>query len=571
MIPIPFINGIYFVTPQAVTLVNDTNFVAPITPSPIGLILIGPVSDGQPNTLLTINGPQDAINKLKGGDGLNACLLAFAPSNEVSGPTSLTFIRPELSTQSTSAIGTVINLTSTSYGTLANLAKWQIITGSTSGFKVLLGLDYTGPGGQTYPTVSQDNTGLKVFSLYYDGTGTTPTYTVNDTELVLAATGGTGLTVTFTQTMTLQQLVNQINNTAGWVAAILEPNAGDLVYSLFDNVGTATAVGLTAPAAVTLTANVTAVVRWINSTGSYFTAVRQSSPATVPTSATWTYATGGTKPTAANTDWQNAYNTAQNVTGIAIISPIVGSSAIWAMNDAHCAYMTGLGQPRQGYVGDLIGQPLATEVTNVQALNSPYTSFVYPGNKWTDYDGNATTFAPYFVAAQIAGARAGAVPPNKMTQVSIYSNGVEVLLTPGPSGTVAQANAAGIAALAPNSSGQVVLSWDRTTWLQDTKYDKVENLVRLEEGQIVQSQNAILQKYAGSVVTPNLLGHVKGELLADLVNWYGKGILAVPPQASDITLTANGSIVSGSANLQIGVPGNYWVLTLYPTAYSGTV
>lgn len=566
----PFINGTYLITPQAVTTVNDSNFAPPTAQANLGLILIGPATDGEPNTPLTINGPQDAINQLKGGDGLQACLLAFKPSSEVSGVNSLTFIRPEQATQASSTIGTVIPLKTTSYGTLANLSKWMVSAGTVSGYKVQLGSDFIGPGGQTYPVVSQDNVGLNVLSLYYTGTGTSPTATVSDTTLTLAATGGAGLTITFTNTMTVQQVVNQINNTSGWVATVLDPNVSDLVSSLFDSV-TSVSVGTTSATAVTLAANVTAVVRWINSTASYFTATRGTNPTAVPTSSAWTYATGGTTPTAANTDWQNAYTTAQTLNGMFVISPVAGSSAIWAMNDAHCAYMTGLGQWRQGYVGDLLGQTLATEITAAQGLNSCFSTLVYPGNKGTDYNGNSVTFAPYLMAAAVAGARAGNVPPNKLTQISFTSNGVEVVLTPGPNGTIAQANAAGIAALAPNSSGQVVLTWDRTTWLQDTKYDHVENLVRLEEGMIVATQNTILQKYAGSVVTPNLLGHVKGELLADLQNWYNAGILAVAPQASDITLTANGNMVSGSENLQIGVPGNYWVMTLYPTAYSGTV
>lgn len=552
------------------TQVNDSGFFSQTAPSPIGLIFIGSATDGNPNTILTINGPQDAINQLKGGDGLQACLLAFNPSSEVKGPSSLKFIRPELATQATSTIGAAINLLTIPYGTLANLTKWMVQAGSVSGYKVSLGFDFVGPGGQLYPTVSQDNTGLNVFSVYYTGVGTVPTVTVSDTQLVLANTGGVGLTITFTSTMTVQQVVSQINNTAGWVATVLDPNSSDLVSTLFDLVSAAV-VGITALAAKTLTANVTAVTRWINSTVSYFTAVRQATPATLPTSSAWTYATGGTTPAVANIDWQNAYTTSQGINGVNVISPVIGSATIWAMNDTNCSYMTALGQWRIGYVGDVSGQPLATEMTDVQALNSSYTTLVYPENKGTDYNGNAVTFPPYLIACQVAGARAGTTPPHKMTQVTLNSTGVGVLLTRGPLGTIAQANAAGIAALAPNSNGQVVLTWDRTTWLQDGKYDKVENLVRLGLGMMVQTQNAILQKNAGSVVTPTLLGHVKGDLLTDLINWFNKGLLAVAPQASDITLTANGQIVTGSANLQVGVPGNYWVLTLYPTAYSGTV
>lgn len=561
----PFVNGQYMVTPGSAVILNDNNLLAPPSTPGLGLLLIGPATDGQPNTPITISSPQEAINKLKGGDLLQACLLAFNPSREVQGVNSLTVIRPEQATPATSTIGTVINLTTTSYGVQANLAKWMVQAGTTSGYKVSLGFDFVGPGGQTYPTVTQDNVGLNVLSIYYTGTGTTPTVTVTDSSLTLTVTSGTGGTINFTNTMTVQQLVNQINAISGWMATVLDPNANDLVQALFDNVSSK-AVGTTAATATVLTANVTAVVRWINSTGSYFTATRQANAATVPTFSGWTYATGGTTPTASNSDWQNAYTTAQGVTGIAIVCPVNSSSSIWAMNDAHCAYMTGLGQWRRGYVGDALGQTLTTEITNAAVLNSQYTSVVWPGSKGVDYNGNNTTFAPYLVACQIAGARAGNPPPGKITNTSIISQGLETALTPAQ---VAQANAAGIACLRTTQQGTVVLSWDRTTWIQDTKYDKVENLTGLAAGMIVQTQNAVLRKYVGRPVTPQLLGHIQGDLLADLTNWYQAGLLAVAPKLADINVTANGQVITASASVAIIVPGNYIVLTLNAYAYSG--
>lgn len=563
-----FVNGVYMETPGTQINVNDSALLAPSSTGGLGLLLIGPATDGQPNTPLTISSPQDAVNQLKGGDLLQGCLLAFNPSSALNGVSSLTVIRPELATAATSAIGTVIDLTTTGYGVLANLSKWMVQTGTTSGYKVSLASDFVGPGGKTYPVVSQDNVGLNALSIYYTGAGTTPTVTVSDTQLVLAVTGGTGLTVTFTGTMTLQQLANQINGISGWVATVLDPNINDLVSGFFDYVSTAKAIGTSSATATTLTANVYAVTQFINQSGAYFTAVRQTNPASAATSNAWTYATGGTTPAATNSDWQNAYTTAQTLTGISIVNPVAGSAAIWAMNDAHCAYMTELNQWRSGYVGDILGQSLATETTNVQALNSQYTSMVWPGQKGYDYNGNYVTFAPYLMACAVAGARAGNPPPGWLTQQPFTSYGMETSLTPAQ---VAQANTAGIACFMTNEQGIVVLSWDRTTWLMDSKYDKVENLTHVAAGMIVATQNKVLKKYVGQPVTPVMLGHLKGDLLADLNAWYQNGILAVQPALTDITVTASGQVINSSANVTIIVPGNYVALTLNATAYSGTV
>jgi hypothetical protein len=565
---LPFINGQYYITPTAAVILNSSNFGAPSSTSGLGLLLIGPATDGKPNTPITISSPQQALNILKGGDLCQACILAFSPSDQVAGVNSVIVLRPELATQATSTIGSVISLLTTSYGLPANLTKWMVQSGSVSGYKVSLASDFIGPGGANYPPISQDNIALTVLSIYYNGVGTSPKYTVSDTQLVLSNTGGTGLTVTFTSTMTVQQLVNQINGTPGWVAVVLDPNANDLVTSLFDYVGVATSINVAGtPTPTMLTANVDAVMNWINSTESYFTAVRQANSATVTTSSTWTYATGGTTPTAANADWQACYTTAQALTTIGVVTPVIGSASVWAMNNAHCSYMTGLGIYRIGYVGDISGQSLATEVANAAALNSEYTSMVWPEQYNTDISGTYRVFAPYLIAAQVAGARAGSPPPIALTNAALTSSGMAQILSPAQ---VAQANAAGIACLKTTPTGTVVLSWDRTTWLQNTSYSMVENLSHLAAGIIIADLQATLDNYKGPAMTPQRLGHLQSDLFSRLTYWYQNNLIAVLPQLSDVQLTCTGQIVLGSAGAAIIVPTNYLVLTLNAVAFSGS-
>lgn len=557
-------------TPGAQITINDSNYQAPPNATGLGLLLIGPATDGQPNTPLTISSPQNAINQLKGGDLCQGCLNAFNPSDELKGVSSLTVIRTDPATQATSAIGTVIGLVTTGYGTQANLSKQMVQAGSVSGYKVSLASDFVGPGGQTYPTVPLDNIGLSGISIYYSGAGTTPKYTVSDSALVLTATGSeTGGTIAFTSTMTVQQLVNLINGFPGWSATVLDPNSSNLVTAYFDNVSTATVVGTTSPTAVTLTANAFAVVAWINSTGPYFTAVRNANPVTIPTSSSWTYATGGTTPTATNSNWSAAYTTAQSLTGIAVVTPVIGSAAIWAMNDAHCAYMTSLNQKRVGYLGDILAQSQAAEQANVLALNSCYTSLVWPEQKKYDMNGNFVLMAPYLMACAIAGVRAGNPPPAALTGASIVSSGMGVVLTPAQ---VAAANAAGICCFMQDTTGAVVISWDRTTWLQGTQYDKVENMSAVAEAIIISDLLPICQSYVGPPPTLQRCGHLQGNLFSQLTNEYQNGLLAAPPIMNNISVTVAGQVYSVSvADCEIIVPGNYVGLTLNATAFSGSV
>ena len=564
----PYVNGIYFSSPGAKVAVNDQNFQAPPNVGGQGVLLIGPVTDGQPNTPLSFSTPAQALATLKGGDGLQGVLLAFSGASKAGGSTNITFIRPELAMQATSTIASSsavsqIVLTTLSYGTVANSSKWQVTAGTT-GYNVSIGSDFAFYGASATAPTSVSNLSLAPISIQYTGTGASPTYTVSDSELVLTATGSdTGGTIPFTSTMTVQQLVNQINQLTGWVATVTDPNPNDLVEALFDNVATATAVGTTS--ATSLTANVTAAVRWINAQGQYFTATRQAGAASLAASSTWTYATGGTTPTAANSDWQNAYTTAQSVTGIGLITPVSSTASLWAMNDAHCQYMASIGQPRRGYVGDASGQTLATELTAASTLNSNRTTLVWPEQYEIDYNGNNTLMAPYLVACVVMGERSATVPYNALTQQPIVSQGMGITVAPS---VVGQALSGGIAVIAPNQSGTVVLQQDRTTWLQNTAYDKVENSTGMVADIITSDLQSVLQTFVGKPVANTTVAQATSAVYARLVSWSAQGFLASEPKLSDVSLQGQGDTIVGTAQAAIDVPANYIALQLYPTALS---
>lgn len=559
-----YINGVYQGVPGTNISVNDTNFQPAPNVGGLGVLFIGPATDGQPNTVLSASTPQEAKDKVKGDDLLQAILNAFAGASKMGGSVTVKFIRPELATQATSTINSAgataqIALTTISYGTLANSCKWQITAGSP-GYNITLATDFMGPGGQAYTPASQSNVSLSVLSVYYTGADTNVTVTVTDSTLTInGTTTPTIATIALGSSVTVQQVVNQINQIAGFTAAVLDPNPQDTTGALFDNVSAAS-VATSSATPTTLSANVTAVVRWINQQAAYFTATREPNASSLATSSTYTYATGGTTPTAANSDWQNAYTTAQSLTGINLTSCVSSSTTIWAMNDAHCAYMNSLGSPRKGYLGDALSQTLTTEIANAKSLNSQFSTIVWPEQEGVDYNGNATTFPPYLVAASVTGERAAIPPYNALTQQPVPSQGMGQTVTPG---MVSQGLAGGVAVIAPDPQGNIVLQQDRTTWLQSTAYDKVENSTGLVVDIVTVDLNATLQPFIG---TPVGAGVVAAAVLARLLYWYGQGYLQVQPKSSDVSITKSVDTISGTANAAFAVPTNNIQLQLNATA-----
>ncbi len=561
-----FVNGVYFTSPGSAVTVNDSQFLGSPNAGGNGIVVIGSTDDGQPNIALSFSSPAQALATLKNGDGLQAVLNVFTGASKMSGAASVWFIRPEIATQATSKVNNIssveqIALTTTSYGTLGNMAKWMITTGSTSGYKVSQGFDYVGAGGQTYAPFSQDNISLNVFSLYYTGSDT-PKVTITDTALTIAGATTTLATIALSASLTVQNLVNQINQVADFNAVALDPNPSDTVASFFDNV-TSVAVATSSTSPTIFTANVTAVVNAINQAGMYFTATRQAGATAIATSTMWTYATGGTTPSATNSNWQDAYSTAQSITNVLIVEPASSSYAIWAMNDAHCKYMASLGIGRRGYVGDASGQTMTTEITQAALLNSNTTSIVWPEQYEFDYNGNNVLMAPYLVACLVAGMRIAYTPANALTRQGITSNGMGQTVTPG---MVGQGLTGGLCVLAPNQAGTVIVTQDRTTWLQNTAYDKVENSTGMIVDIISADLNAILSSFIGQAASATLATSVQVAVYDRLSYWSSQGYLASAPSLTDVAITVNGDVITGTAKAAIDVPANYIALQLIPTA-----
>lgn len=562
-----YINGQQVDVPSVVLSINDAAYASGASAPVVGLLLLGPANDGVPNTVQTFTNPTQAIAALNSGDLLQGVLNAFAASTTAPGVNQLDVIQVSPLTQATSSIpgtgsGPAFDLTTTHYGAPANTSQWQLNAGTLLGYQFQQQLLATQAGGGSYASITQDNIGLNALSLWYTGTGTDPTTTVTDSAFTVAATtSDTGGTVDLSSSLTLTQLAQQISALAGWNATVTAPNAQQTTAAFFDNQASV-AVSTSSTAPTVVTAHGFALAAYFAANPVYFTGTRPANCGGLTTSSTWTVATGATSPAATNTNWQNAYTTAQSAVGIGVVTPISSSVAIWDMNDAHCHYMRTLGIGRIGYVGDAVGAALATEQANAAALNSDRTALVWPGLTGTDANGNATTFGAYVSSApQLASMRAAGAPTQALTGETVAATGLEI---PCNVATAGQANASGVIAIYSDQTtgGAPTISWDRTTWQASGPAPKVEMAMLVEQDILVQAFQAIAAPFIGPSANAAGVGALQADLYAEALSQYQAGIIVVEPQLSDFALSASNGVISGTIRIQIGQPTNYVALTI---------
>ncbi len=561
-----YINGQSVSVPSVVITTDDQPLTTGSSTPTLGLLLIGPANDGAPNTPLTFTDLNQAIRALNSGDLVQAIANAFQPSGSRPAVNTLTAIQVNPLTTASSTIPPVSGsvdfpLTTTHYGEEANTAQWQLTSGTTLGYQFSQRMNGLAAGNTPYKTVTQDDIGINALTLYYSGTGTSPTLTITDSAVTVSATtSDQGGTVTLGSSTSLAQVAADLNAFPGWNATVVATNPNQTTAAFFDNVSAVT-VPTSSTSPYTLTAHVYALAQYFSQQAIYFTGTRPANATALTTSSTWTTASGATSPAATNTNWQDAYTTAQSLPGIGIVTPISSSESIWDMNDAHCHYMASIGSGRRGYTGDALGATISTETADAALINSNRTSIVWPGVKGTDVNGNATTFAPYVSSApMVASMRAAAPATQALTGATLLTTGLEQAVGPTTAGT---ANAGGVMALYTDLvTGAVKISWDRTTWLQSTAADKVENTVGIEVDLLTQDLNQALQAFISPVASPGDVGAAAETLYQRLLYWYGQGTIVVEPQQQNISLSASNGVISGTVQVTMGIPTNYVAVTL---------
>jgi hypothetical protein len=566
-----FFNGQEIITPAVNTAVDDSAMLNPNQNVGDTLALVGPCTQGAPNIPLSFGSAPDALAALGSGDLVDAITRAFDPSSDVAGPATIIAVRVNPAVQSSLVLkdasnASVITLTSTGYGQYTNQIKAKVEAASVQGLKLTTEL------GTTY--YSQDNIYRAPFSIQYSGGQASATMSVNNSTVTLSAPAGTPVaTIPLATYPTVQQLVDYINTVSGFSASVLSGLGASATVNALDNLTNQDVK----TALFSATATLQAVVDYLNGLAEGFVnAVRTAGAGTLPAILPFTYLSGGSDGTITNTNWANAFQVLQTQ-DVQWITPCTGSQSIVAMADAHVVYCsTALHSRRRCIAGEALGTTDAQAISDAANLNSARTSLVHIGGYDYNAAGVVTLYAPFIVAAMIAGGFAGVSPGTPTTNKSLKLLGLERLLCV-PTDTDPLI-VGGVLCVAKTKTGYRVVQ-SITTWLTDSKFDKVEQSTGAALDYGITAVEDAIAVVKGTVNGPGSLGQAVSIADTTLRGLSvpapnGPGVFvgdANNPPFKNVTASVSGDVIAVRFQASPGIPANYVNITVYAVPYSGTL
>lgn len=189
-----------------------------------------------------------------------------------------------------------------------------------------------------------------------------------------------------------------------------------------DNLDAQSAVDILDPASASLTADLYAIVAWINANSQLISAVASSGASGPPDNTTQpVFLIGGSEGTTTFQQWQDALNLLKQVR-VNTIVPLTGDPAVHAAAVAHCAFMGGIGRSER----DCILGALNTALDNVPTkteykdqavdLNTRHARLWGQAIERFNTAGVRQEFQPPFGAAVLAGMQAGSPLGTPLTQ-----------------------------------------------------------------------------------------------------------------------------------------------------------
>jgi hypothetical protein len=566
-----FFNGKLWITPATMSSVDDSAMASQSSGVGNYAAFIGSSTGGEPNTQLTFSSQAEALATLRSGPLLTAIQKAFDPSDDTGGPSTVYAVRVNPALQSSTTLldaagNDVIDIVSTDYGLWTSQIRIKVETGTNTGLAVTTQYvdDY----------YTEDDIARDAFDVQYTGSEASATITVTGTSIILQAPSGTTVaTVDLATYSTYSQVVDYINTVTGFSASI--SNDADEDDSAENGLDYVTNVDVMTEA-VTITANLQAVVDWLNGTGEgYITATRASGAGAAPTTTSFVYLSGGSEGVTTTTEWSSAFTTMQGIDA-QWISPVSSSAAIWSMADSHVQYMSKYGRmERRSIVGTPAGTSDTAAIAYAKALASDRTSLVHLG--YYDYDSNENLvlFAPMYMAALLCGMFAGVNPGTALTNKTINVSGLERNLR-NPTDTDALITG-GVLCLENTKTGYKVVK-SISTWLKDTKYNRVEQSCGWATDYTARTVREALDVLRGEknnqVTLARALAITKAALKALAVaEPTGPGVLAGDddnPAYKNITVTASGDVLAVAFTCSPVIPVNYIPVSISLSIFTGT-
>ncbi len=583
-----FFNGQVLTTPGVSSVVLDQGMLDQNPATGNTLAILGISAGGVPNVPTYFHSIPDARAALVSGDLLRAVELAFSPSAETGAPQSICAVRIGTPLQSSltlnnSASTGVINLVSTDYGVGTNNIKVKVETSTDgNGKKVTVNKGTTQYVG--------DNLWRNALCVYYSGSSTYGLVTLNDAAISLSvastATTVTADTFSFDAYPTVQDVANRINTNvgSGWVASVVAGSA-ERSSAVFENVTNKNVKGSSVTSTwTTLTQHTAAIVEWINSTQEgLLTATRVTGATLPPANIAFTYLSGGSDgsvPTVV--DWANGLNTLQTE-DVQWIVPLSSDQLVWAALSAHLGYMSSIGKrERRGFVGGAVGTTKATALTNAASINDDRVGYCFPGifqyNDASIFAKRTPTLYPaYMTAVLIAAGFAGMSPGETMTNKSIKALGLELaLVAPADTDALIQG---GVLSLYKDAKGTFRCARALSTWLNDTRYNRVEISTGAVVDYVSRTVRDVVQAFVGKKGTPITLKTVNATVESTLYRFaqpepVGLGMLvgdADFPAYRNITSSLDGDTLRLSFECSPAIPINYVLVSIHITPFSTTI
>lgn len=563
-----FFNGRLWVSPVTASIVDDSAMNNTNVGVSNVLAIIGKSEGGQPFTALSFGSATEARAALISGESLKAIENAFDPSAQTTGPSTVIFVRVNPALQSSLSLLDAaglpsIDLASQDWGLHANGIKFKIETASANGKKV------TSQFGNNY--YSADNIYRNALSVSYSGASLTATISV-DANTATLKYGTTTSVIDLSSFNTIGSLVDRINAEAGFSAAVLDGNIEGIALNGLDFIANQDVKA----APFTVTANLQAVVDWINGTGEgYVTATRSVNALAVPANLPFTYLAAGTDGMVTMNEWQAAYDALQSVDAQWVV-PISPMPAIHAMNDSHCSYMSNIARmERRGIVGGNIGTTDLQAIAAAKALNSDRTSYTHLGFYDYDTNGKLTLYPPYIMAGLLAGMFSGVNPGTALTNKSIKIRGIERNLR-NPTDTDILING-GVLCVENTKKGYKVVK-SITTWLVNNNYNRVEVSVGVACDFTSRAVRDAVDDLRGAKGSPSLLADAISRVETALRQLavpepMGPGVLVgdkLNPPYKNITAALSGDVLRIEYQASPVIPANYILLVMHAVPYSGS-
>ncbi len=497
--------------------------------------ILGPSSQGEPLVLQVFDSANDARSALSSGNGLEGIIQAFAPGNDLT-PQQIGFIRINNGSQASrvlqlSAVD-VFTVNSFSWGVPMNQVRLKYSAGTTAGtYKI-----ETEFKGETYEA---DDVEKESFEIQYTGTGTAAVMTIDATTLTttITTTPADNLAITLADYPTISELVEFINNHAGYTATILTSVitelSSEIDFSTTEDIRTAV---------YTVKSDYQAVYDAIVAADFTGTVVKDGTIRTVPTVDTdFVYFTGGTSGTETTTDYTNALEVLEQE-DLQLLSSTSEDAAVHTLIKNHCVDMNSVEgrRERQFYVGGATGEAVSAVTSRASVLNSSFGSLCSPGYYQFNDLGVETLFSPAYLACKQVGMVSALALNNPTTHKTMNILRWETDYTRSEKNTLIQG---GVLVGAKDQDGIYITVRSLTTYQGSLLQQNEASIMRESLYQSADLRRRMEQALIG---TPNIgegqLATVESIFVRTIQDWHGLGII----------VANNGVLYSGYVSKIVG-------------------